>query len=156
MEGRLEPAGSAYIAEKVPKLWGLPVVSVHREYAPADLEGLVYYDEWEHPQGLITWHIEGDEAEIVTVDAYEQGRHIGGRLVDGAEAALRDRGVRQVTIVTTNDNTRAYAFYVRRGYRLAAVHVDAMDRVRAAKPGVPELGLDNIPLCDMLELQKQL
>ncbi|HUF54578.1 MAG TPA: GNAT family N-acetyltransferase [Dehalococcoidia bacterium] len=156
MEGTLKPADRTYLAEKVAELWGWPVISVHRNYGPEDLEGLVYYDEWQHPQGLVTWHIEGDEAEMVTVNAFEQGRHVGGRLIDAAEAALRKRGVKRVTIVTTNDNTRAYAFYVRRGYRLIGVDLDAMKRVRAAKPGVPEYGIDHIPLQDMLELRKEL
>lgn len=132
------------------------MISVRRAYNPGDLEGLVYFDEWEHPQGLITWHTDAEEGEIVTVDAFEQGRHIGGRLLDGAEAALRKRRVKRVTIITTNDNTRAYSFYVRKGYRLVAVHLDAMDRVREEKPGVPEVGMDGIPLRDLLELQKDL
>jgi GNAT superfamily N-acetyltransferase len=156
MEGRLEPAEPSYIEQEWSRLWGLPVVSVRRNFEPADVEGLVYRDEWGAPQGLITWHIEGDCAEIVTVDAFEQGRHIGGRLLAGAEEALRRRRVRRVTIMTTNDNLRALAFYMRHAYRLVAVHLDAMDRVRALKPEVPRVGHENLPLQDVLELVKLL
>jgi hypothetical protein len=107
-------------------------------------------------QGLVTWHIEGDAAEIVTVDAFQQGRHIGGRLLEGAEAELRRRGVHRATIVTTNDNLRAIAFYVRRGYRIVRIALDDLERVRAIKPNVPHMGQNGIPLRDMLALEKDL
>ena len=156
MEGHIEPVDTDFIRKRWEESWWLPVVSIGRTYQPEDVSGLVWRDEWGEPQGLITWHIDGDHAEIVSVDAYQQGRHIGGRLLDGAEAALRKRGVRRATIVTTNDNLRAIAFYVRRGYRIVRLALDDMDRVREIKPKVPLLGNDNIPLRDMLELEKDL
>lgn len=156
MEGRLEPVDQEFIRRRWEESSWLPVVSIDRTYQPEDVAGLAWRDEWGVPQGLVTWHIEGDKAEIVSVDAYEQGRHIGGRLLDGAEAELLRRGVRHVSMVTTNDNLRAIAFYVRRGYRIVRIDLDGMDRVRKLKPKVPLLGNDNIPLRDMFELQKDL
>jgi len=156
MEGRIEPVDREYIRRHWEETWGLPVVSIDRTYEPEDVQGLVWRDEWGDAQGLITWHIEGEHAEIVTVDAYQQGRHIGGRLLDGAEAELRRRGVHHATIVTTNDNLRAIAFYVRRGYRMVRIALDDMERVRKIKPSVPRLGLNNVPLRDMIELEKDL
>jgi hypothetical protein len=76
--------------------------------------------------------------------------------MDAAEEELRRRGVRNVHLITTNDNVRAVAFYQRRGYRLVRLHLGGMDRVRAAKPEVPLTGNDGIPLRDMWELQKEL
>ncbi|MCH7809165.1 MAG: GNAT family N-acetyltransferase [Chloroflexi bacterium] len=142
MEGRAEAADAAFIDEQWRRLWGLPVVSLGREYQPADVEGLVYRD--------------GDRAEIVTIDAFEQGRHVGGRLLNGAEEELRRQGAKRVTIMTTNDNLRAIAFYVRHGYRIVAVHLDAMERVRLLSPAAPETGRDGLPLRDMIELAKEL
>jgi hypothetical protein len=156
MEGRLEPVDQEYIRKRWEETWGLPVVSIDRTYMPEDVSGLCWRDEWGEAQGLITWHIEGDRAEMVTVDAYQQGRHIGGRLLDGAESELMRRGVRHVSIITTNDNLRAVAFYVRRGYRIVRVELDAIDRVRKLKLGVPERGIDGILLRDMYELHKHL
>lgn len=156
MEGRLEPVDQEFIRRQWSQLWGIPIVSTRRSFEPQDVQGLVWRDEWGEVQGLITWHIEGDEAEFVTVDAYQQGRHIGGRLLDGAEAELRKRGVRRARIVTTNDNLRAVAFYVRRGYRLMRIELDGVERVRKVKPGVPLIGNENIPLRDMYELEKEL
>ncbi len=76
--------------------------------------------------------------------------------MDVAEAELRRRGVSTVCVSTTNDNPRALAFYVRRGYRLVGLHLDAMDRVRRLKPDVSAIGNDGIPLRDMWELEKGL
>jgi GNAT superfamily N-acetyltransferase len=156
MEGHTEPIDQAGIRKLWEDHWGLPVISIDRTYQPEDVTGLVWRDEWGEVQGLITWHIEGEEAEIVSVDAFQQGRHIGGRLLNAAEAELRSRGARKVTIVTTNDNLRAIAFYVRHGYRMVRIVLDDMDRVRALKPGVPKVGQNGIPLRDMIALEKEL
>jgi ribosomal protein S18 acetylase RimI-like enzyme len=156
MEGKTELVDQEYIRKYWEGHWGLPVVSMNRNYMPEDVHGLVYRDEWGEAQGLITWYIEGDVAEMVTVDAFQQGRHIGGRLLSAAEAEVRKRGVHRIRIITTNDNLRAVAFYVRHGYRLMKVDLDGMDRVRRQKPNVPEVGFENIPLRDMYELEKEL
>jgi len=156
MEGRIEAADAAFIDEQWRRLWGLPVVSLDCQYKPADVEGLVFRDDRGAPQGLVPWHADGDRAEIVTVDAFEQGRHVGGRLLNGAEEELRRQGVKRTTIMTTNDNLRAIAFYVRHGYRIVAVHLDVMERVRQLKPEVPTTGHDGLPLRDVIELVKQL
>jgi hypothetical protein len=76
--------------------------------------------------------------------------------MDAAEDELRKRGVKTAVLATTNDNARALNFYIKRGYRLVRVHFDAMDRVRALKPGVPMSGRDGVPLQDMWELEKEL
>ena len=154
--GRLEPATTAVIDRIWRERWGIPIVSVRREYLPSDVEGLVWLGGDGEPEGLVTWAAAGEEAEIVSLDAFHQGRHIGARLLDAAEAELRRRGVRRITIVTTNDNLRALAFYVRRGYRLVRLHLDAIDRVRAVKPAVALVGNEGIPLRDMWELEKEL
>jgi GNAT superfamily N-acetyltransferase len=156
VEGTLQPADTALIASMWAETWGTPVVSIDRTYTPGDVEGLAYRDEDGQVQGLITWSAQEARAEIVTVDARQTGRHIGGRLLSGAEEELERRGVKNVTIVTTNDNLRALTFYVRRGYRLMRVHLDAMHRVREVKPAVPKEGNEGIPLQDMLELEKRL
>ena len=129
---------------------------MEREYLPAEVEGLVWRDTGGTPLGLVTWCVDGARAEIVSLDALEPGRRIGARLIKAAEEELRRRGVRTLRVVTTNDNPRALSFYVRRGYRLLRLHLDAMDRVRRQKPRVPLTGNDGIPLRDMWELQKEL
>jgi GNAT superfamily N-acetyltransferase len=129
-EGRLEPATPEEIAILVIEHWGVPIVCMDRLYEPHDLQGLIWRDGDGEAGGLVTWAVEDEWAEIVTMDAFVQGEHIGGRLLDAAEAELRRRGVRTAVVVTTNDNLRALSFYVRRGYRLMQLDLDGMERVR--------------------------
>ena len=152
----IEPASTETIRTLWEELWGLPIDTPDREYMPDDVEGLVLKDQSGSTLALVTWAIEGERAEIVSVNALRPGSGVGSRAMDAAEEELRRRGVRNVHLITTNDNVRALAFYQRRGYRLVRLHLGGMDRVRAAKPEVPLVGNDGIPLRDMWELQKGL
>jgi hypothetical protein len=58
-------------------------------------------------------------------------------------------------LFTTNPNIGAITMYMRRGYRVVRIHLDAMERVRQLKPGVP-MEEDGLPLRDMWELHKEL
>ncbi len=156
MEGGIEPAPTELIAGQWEELWGLPIVTVEREYVPPDVEGFVWRASDGRALGLVTWYVEGERAEIVSLNALEPRRGIGTRLMDAAEEGLRQRGVKAAYLVTTNDNPGALSFYVRRGYRLLRLHLDAMDRVRQVKPQVPLTGNDGVPLRDMWELEKPL
>jgi hypothetical protein len=49
---------------------------------------------------------------------------------------------------------RALQFYQKRGYCLTKLYPNAMDEVRKVKPSVPELGDNDIPLRDEIELEK--
>jgi GNAT superfamily N-acetyltransferase len=135
---------------------GPPVVGVLREYLAADVEGIEWRDADSGRRGAVTWWIDGERAEVVSVHAEPQGGGAGTRVMDAAEDELRRRGVRTVVLATTNDNARALNFYIKRGYRLVRVDLDAMDRVRAVKAGVPLNGRDGVPLQDMWELEKSL
>lgn len=156
MQGNIEIAPTELIAEMWEEHWGLPIVTPEREYMPPDVEGLVCHSRDGRALGLVTWAVDGQRAEIVSLNALEPGRGIGSRLMEAAEEELRRLGVTAAHLVTTNDNPRALSFYVRRGYRLVRVHLDAMDRVRRAKPQVPLTGNDGIPLRDMWELEREL
>lgn len=156
MDGQIAPASTELIAEEWEEQWGLPVVTAKREYMPQDVEGLVWRVADGRNLGLVTWAVDGPRAEIVSLNALEPGRGVGTRLMDAAEEELRRRGVKTAHVVTTNDNHRALSFYVRRGYRLVRLHLDAMDRVRQVKPQVPLTGNDGTPLRDMWGLERDL
>ena len=55
-----------------------------------------------------------------------------------------------------NDNLRALEFYQKRGYCLTKIYPNAIKKVRKLKKDVPLLGINNIPLRDEIELEKQL
>jgi len=135
---------------------GPPVVGILREYMPADVEGLLWRDPGSGHAGVLTWWVDGERAEITSVHAEPAGSGTGTRLMDAAEEELRRCGVSCAVVATTNDNAHALNFYIKRGYRLVRLHLDAMDRVRAAKPSVPITGRDGVPMQDMWELEKRL
>ena len=87
--------------------------------------------------GLATYCIEGDEFELVTIDAVVAERGAGSALLAAAKKVAAGEGCRRLWLITTNDNLDALRFYQRRGLRIAAVHRDAVDRARIIKPQIP-------------------
>jgi RimJ/RimL family protein N-acetyltransferase len=59
----------------------------------------------------------------------------------------------RIWLITTNDNMPALRFYQKRGFRLVAVHQNALDYSRTLKPEIPLIGLEGIPLRDEIELE---
>jgi GNAT superfamily N-acetyltransferase len=106
--------------------------------------------------GLATFHLEEDECELVTLDSTKQGHGIGSALLAAvAEEAVR-RGARRLWLTTSNDNLDALRFYQRRGMRVSAIHRDAIDQARLAKPSIPLVGNFGIAIHDELELELRL
>ena len=151
----LDDADRGWAAAKLRELWGDIVVSRGRVHDASELPGFVA-EEGGAPVGLLTYRVDGDDCEVVTIDAFPQGSGAGTALIEAAAGAARTAGCRRLWLITTNDNLRALRFYQRRGFRLAALHRGALDRSRELKPSIPEVGLDGIPLRDELELELDL
>ena len=101
--------------------------------------------------GLITYRIDPMTLDIATLNSYRPGA--GTALIEATASAARVAGARRLRVTTTNDNTRALRFYQRRGFRLAAVHPDAMTKARRKhKPQIPEIGQHGIPIRDEIDL----
>jgi GNAT superfamily N-acetyltransferase len=103
--------------------------------------------------GLATYRIEGDEFELVTIDAVVAEAGVGSALLAVAKEVAAAEGCRRLWLITTNDNLDALRFYQRRGLRIAAVHRDAVDRARQIKPQIPAVGSSGIGIHDELELE---
>ena len=136
--------------------WGaLEVVSRGRVHDPSALPGYVV-DVGTDLVGLATYRVEGNECELVTLDAVAEGVGVGTALVEAVTAAARRSGCTRLWLITTNDNLRALRFYQRRGFELAALHRGAIEASRRLKPSIPVTGLYGIPLRDELELERRL
>jgi GNAT superfamily N-acetyltransferase len=136
--------------------WHSDEVVAHGElYRPLDLPGFVALDGAEI-RGHVTYRIVGGDCEIASIDATPRLAGVGTRLMEAAEEAARVGGCRRVWLVTTNDNLDALRFYQRRGYRLSALSLGAVDGGRRLKPELPEVGSYGIPMRDELELEKRL
>ncbi len=136
--------------------WGSHfVVSRGRVYEADRLPGFVAFIEGK-PKGLLTYRIISEECEVVTLDSLIGGIGIGTTLLEAVKGVAEMRDCQRIWLITTNDNLPALKFYQKRGYRLVAVHRDALTRSRQLKPGIPEIGLDGIPLRDEIELELSL
>lgn len=152
---QIEPAAPARLAALLDTDWGGLVVTPERTYRAADLAGA--FVVWHGREvALVSWAREGDVGEIVTLDAFEPGRGYGRIALAFAEAELAREGAREAKLFTSNDNVRAINIYLRAGYRVIRLHVDAMDAVRALKPSVPFTGEHGLLLRDMWEFVKPL
>lgn len=103
--------------------------------------------------GVLTYIIEGDACEILTLHAVTQWAGTGTALVDAARHKATAAGCRRLWLITTNDNVDALRFYQRRGFVLTALHPGAVTTSRRnLKPEISETGAYGIPLRDELEL----
>ena len=119
---------------------------------PLTLPGFVAWKDGERV-GLTTYRLEGDECELLTLDSATNGTGSGTALIEAVKDAARSAGCRRVWLITTNDNTHAFRFYQRRGFRIREVRPGAVDRERETiKPEIPQLGNDGIPIRDEIEL----
>jgi ribosomal protein S18 acetylase RimI-like enzyme len=154
----VRPLGSAdrqWVEELLRERWGAPeVVARGRVYHPLELPGFAVFDG-ERVVGLVTYELQGEDCELVTIDALEEGRGVGTELVEAVAGAAREAGCRRLRLITTNDNLRALRFYQRRGFRLAALYPDALEASRRLKPSISTVGAHGIPLRDELELVRE-
>jgi ribosomal protein S18 acetylase RimI-like enzyme len=123
---------------------------------PLDYSALVVDDNG-RVAGLLTFIIDPQQYEILTLHVDAKWLGMGTRLLAAVEEEARRKGCDRLMVVSTNDNVDALRFYQRRGFCLAALHKGAVDKSRMLlKPEIPKLGEYGIPLRDELELHKNL
>ena len=106
-----------------------------------------------HILGLVTYHLEQDQCEIVTLNSLEEGKGIGGRLIEAVKSKAEESKCRRIWLITTNDNTHAIRFYQKQGFYMAALYPNAIQRSRALKPSIPSTGFHDIPIRDEIEFE---
>jgi ribosomal protein S18 acetylase RimI-like enzyme len=106
--------------------------------------------------GVITYVIDGDRCELLTVHAAERQRGIGKALFQRVRRIAVAAGCRAIWVITTNDNLDALRFYQRLGFQLVKLRPGALAESRRLKPGIPAIGEYGIFINDELELHKTL
>ncbi|MDI6901191.1 MAG: GNAT family N-acetyltransferase [Anaerosomatales bacterium] len=151
------PADAAWVRERFIEEWHgeFLVLEGRRVYAD-EIAALVAHDGRGTRLGMLGFRPRGDAVEIVTLLAVERGQGVGTLLVEEIARYARAQGAARLIVSTTNDNLDALRFYQRRGFALARLHPGVMASVRAEKPGLPETGEYDIPLRDVLELERAL
>lgn len=160
LEVHLRPIGSddlTFVRAELKRHWNATSIwSIGREYKADRLPGFIAWCNGQ-PIGLITVAMSAPcpegEAEVVTLSTVQEGRGVGGMLLDAAVQAAREAGKRRIFLTTSNDNVRALAFYQRRGWSLVQLHRGAIDRYRAGGWKLPAVAENGIPIRDELELE---
>ncbi|AEJ40053.1 putative acetyltransferase [Sulfobacillus acidophilus TPY] len=135
---------------------GLTMVSRGRVHFVDRLPGWIARDRDHRPVGAVTVAQDEKSTEIVSLNALIPRQGIGRQLLLAVETDPEVRRRGRLWLITSNDNLDALAFYLRLGYRLTAIHRDAITRARAQKPSIPLRGHYGIPLWDEWELEKEL
>ena len=133
--------------------WGAEFIVAHGViYHPDLLDGFIAFDgqEW---VGEITFNFTEQGCEIVTLDSEREGQGLGTKLINAVLEEARKNGYKRVFLITTNDNRHALGFYQKRGFELVRISRGAVNESRKIKPGIPLLGMNNIPLRDEIELE---
>jgi GNAT superfamily N-acetyltransferase len=119
---------------------------------PKDVEALAAYHDG-HLAGVATWRLEGPVMYLVTLNNISDRRGVGLALLDAMKTFGREKGSALLRVIVTNDNLNALGFYQRRGFRIIAVHTNAIDVIRGMMPHIPEMGANRIPIRDEIELE---
>jgi GNAT superfamily N-acetyltransferase len=143
-----------WIRQKLIESWGSAVVALRGTLVdPATLPALIYGEN----EGVLHHRALDDLTyEIVTLEAFRQWRGIGTSLVARVAVIARERGFRELAVVTTNDNLDALRFYQSREFRLFALRPGAVDQARVLKPEIAPTGNYGLPIRDEIELRRQL
>jgi ribosomal protein S18 acetylase RimI-like enzyme len=151
------PADTDWVRSILTERWGSTlVVSISGLHDVARLDGLVAEIHGE-PVGLLTYRVDEDECEVVTIDSLVPDKGIGTALLTAAADVARANRCQRLWLVTTNDNLPALRFYQRRGLTLVALHRDIIEEWRqTVKPEISKLGHDDIPIQHALELELRL
>jgi len=109
-----------------------------------------------HDTVFVTYHFDGDDCEIVTLDSLREGIGIGAALIEAVKQHAQNVGCKRLFLVTTNDNIYSLRFYQKRGFRMTKINIGATDRARKKKPEISTVGYFGIPIHDEIELEYRL
>ena len=133
--------------------WGSSKMATKGKTYDADrLPGFVAIQE-NKSVGLITYRIDGNQCEIGSLNSLVESAGIGTALINAVKDAADAAGCKRLWLITTNDNTAALNFYQKRGFILAALCTNAIEKSRKLKPEIPITGNNGIPLRDEIELE---
>ena len=128
------------------------VVSRGRVHRADTLPGFLAR-RWGQEIGLITYRLEADQCEIVSMNSLVERQGVGRALIGAVQQAAREAGCKRLWLITTNDNLTALGFYQKRGFTLVQVHRNAVEVSRRLKPDIPPVAANGIPIRDEVELE---
>jgi len=150
---KTDPKIKAAVDAVIQEEWGGPmVVTKGNLIDTAQNPGFVCVEN-DRLLGFITYMLRGEVCEITVLTVLDENKGIGTKLISLVTQEAKRCGCKRVFLITTNDNTHAIRFYQKRGFSLAAVHLNALEASRKRKPGIPMHGMDGIPLLHEFEFE---
>lgn len=116
------------------------------------LDGFVVYER-DVIIGLVTYKIEDDKCEIMSLDSLKEKQGIGTALIDKVIKLARDKKCKKVKLITTNDNINGIRFYQKRGFDMVKLYCNSVDISRKLKPSIPLFGEFDIPIKHEIEFE---
>lgn len=152
----LESADRREVDRYIKEEWGGPrIVTLGNVYDSASLPGFAACEN-SHIIGAVLYRIAGGECEISILYSLSENHGIGTSLINQVVKTAKACGCHRIWLVTTNDNTHAIRYYQKYGFDLKAVHINSFDIIRQHKKGLPEKGIDGIPLKHEFEFELSL
>ncbi|WP_334076653.1 GNAT family N-acetyltransferase [Paenibacillus sanfengchensis] len=103
--------------------------------------------------GTISYLIENEDCEIVSLESKKENHGIGSALLQLVIDHAKKANCKRVWLVTTNENIRAIRFYQKRGFDMKAIHRHAVEAARKLKPSIPLTSEDGIPIRHEIEFE---
>lgn len=128
------------------------IVSRGKIWKSDNLEGFIAQENGDKI-GLVTVNIENNEMEIVTINSLPPGRGTGALLLKEVIKMAKEKNVKRIWLITTNDNLNALKFWQKNDFHLVRVYPGAIVESRKIKPQIPEIGEDGIPIRDEIEFE---
>jgi len=142
-----------WIRDLIIKEWGSEmVVSKGKIYNIKNLPGLAAEQNGEIV-GHLTYHMENNECEIVTLNSIKTNQGIATNLLEEIKKIAVIKKCKRLWLITTNDNIKVLGFYQRKGFCLKAIYPNAIELSRKLKPEIPMIGNEGIPIRDEIELE---
>lgn len=143
----------AWVRNYIRKEWGSEIIITRGKKHSADLLPGFIAENDRNPLGLITYRVDGDDCEIVSLNSIIEKQGIGLVLIETVIESAKTVKCKRIWLITTNDNLAAIGFYQKRGFHLKAVYPNALENSRRLKPLIPLIGINGIPLRDEIELE---
>ena len=128
------------------------VMSRGREFYPHKEQGLIERRDGQIV-GLLTFRIDEEGMEVLTLNSTLEGRGIGSALMLDAIALAREKDSPRIWLTTTNDKLRAIGFYQRIGFRMVAINLGVVDEARKIKPEIPLAGERGVEIHDEVVME---
>ena len=149
----IEKKDADFIEKSLVMNWdSVKIVTRSKIYDASKLPGFLAGGE-EQTHGFITYRIDENKVEIISLNSFKERVGIGSSLIDAVKKVAVSKSIKRIWLITTNDNYTAVSFYQRRGFRVKTIHKNAIEQSRKLKPEIPVTGIGGVPIRDEIEME---